>query len=151
MVDKGCNANCGRIPEGHHWLRAVALSALLLLSVGGACQLVVCMPPRLAAPTGCTRLQAAPCARLLPTAQGAGRAGCSLRWVASRRWPKAAELTSCVRRIVSCGITVFVKSIILSRNGFQDLSWKSEAYSWKFVRACVRACVRAYVRTFIHL
>ena len=28
----------------------------------------------------------------------------------------------------------------LSRNGFQDLSWKSEAWSWKFVRTYVRTC-----------
>ena len=31
--------------------------------------------------------------------------------------------------------------VFLSRNGFQDLSWKSEAYSWKFVRPYVRTCV----------
>jgi hypothetical protein len=34
----------------------------------------------------------------------------------------------------------------LSRNGFQDLSWKSVACGWKFVRASVRASVRPYVR-----
>ncbi len=39
----------------------------------------------------------------------------------------------------------------LSRNGFQDLSWKSVACGWKFVRASVRTCVRASVRPFIHL
>ena len=32
-------------------------------------------------------------------------------------------------------------AFFLSRNGFQDLSWKSEAYSWKFVRPYVRTCV----------
>jgi hypothetical protein len=28
---------------------------------------------------------------------------------------------------------------------FKDLSWKSEAWSWKFVRPSVRPCVRTYV------
>jgi hypothetical protein len=37
-------------------------------------------------------------------------------------------------------------NIILSRNGFQDLSWKSVPSSlWLEIRACVRACVRTNV------